>query len=321
MLVDVSKAISPSRHRREGPTADTEGAREFQRQYPVEARRYNWMQNQVLWPERDAAINPNKADLGDLDKITQHIKDFAKEVGADVVGVAEMDKNFVFKDTEAPPHSRVLAFGLAMKFDMMSDIGQNSQQEVHRVYFKMLDIAVRIAQYIGGFGYSAWAHPNAGELAHVPMAYLAGLGELGKHGSLINPEFGSSWRLALVSTDMPLVMDGPKDFGIDAMCDRCTVCTRFCPGEALAPEKQLVNGVLRWHVDTAKCEPYFQRLWGCKICLMVCPFNGRGAFKEGYKGIAKELAKAKDYVGYLPMLAQGTPEAAENLVLSKYLDK
>ncbi len=321
MLPDVSKAISPSRHRREGPTADTEGAREFQRQYPVEARRYNWMQNQVLWPERDAAINPNKADLGDLDKITQHIKDFAKEVGADVVGVAEMDKNFVFKDTEAPPHTRVLAFGLAMKFDMMADIGQNSQQEVHRVYFKMLDIAVRIAQYIGGFGYSAWAHPNAGELAHVPMAYLAGLGELGKHGSLINPEFGSSWRLALVSTDMPLVVDGPKDFGIDAMCERCTVCTRFCPGEALAPEKQLVNGVLRWHVDTAKCEPYFQRLWGCKICLMVCPLNGRGAFKEGYKVIAKQLAKAKDYVGYLPMLAQGTPEAAENLVLSKYLDQ
>ena len=179
-----------------------------------------------------------------------------------------------------------------MKYDSMADIGQASQTEVHRVYFKMLDIAVRIAQYIGGFGYSAWAHPNAGELAHVPMAYLAGLGELGKHGSLINPEFGSSWRLALVSTDMPLVVDGPKDYGIDAMCDRCTVCTRFCPGEALSPEKQEVNGVFRWHVDTAKCEPYFNRLWGCKICLMVCPFNGKGAFKAGYKGIAKELAQA-----------------------------
>ena len=319
MTIDISKATPPSRHRREGPALDSEGSREFQRQYPEEARRYNWMQNQVLWPSRDAAVNPNKADLGDLNAITEHIKDFAKEVGADVVGVAEMDPNFVFKDTETPPHTRVLAFGLAMKFDMMADIGQNSQREVHRVYFKMLDIAVRISQYIGGFGYSAWAHPNAGELAHVPMAYLAGLGELGKHGSLINPEFGSSWRLALVSTDMPLVVDGPKDFGIDAMCERCTVCTRFCPGEALSPEKQEVNGVFRWHVDTAKCEPYFNRLWGCKICLMVCPLNGRGAFKEGYKIIAKDLAKAKDYDGYLPILAEHTPEAKENLVLSKYL--
>ena len=140
-------------------------------------------------------------------------------------------------------------------------------------------------------------------------------------GSLINPEFGSSWRLALVSTDMPLIVDGPKDYGIDAMCDRCTVCTRFCPAEALSPEKQEVNGVFRWHVDTGKCQPYFNRLWGCKICLMVCPFNGRGAFKEGYKGIAKDLAQAKDYLGYLPKLAENTPDASSNLVLSKYLNK
>jgi hypothetical protein len=52
---------------------------------------------------------------------------------------------------------------------------------------------------------------------------------------------------------------------------------------------------------------------------MVCPFNGKGAFKAGYKGISKELAQAKDYSGYLPVLARNTPEAADNLVLSKYL--
>ena len=60
MIIDVSKAISPSRHRREGPAADTEGSREFQRQYPEQARRYNWIQNQVLWPEREAPVNPNR---------------------------------------------------------------------------------------------------------------------------------------------------------------------------------------------------------------------------------------------------------------------
>jgi hypothetical protein len=74
MITDVSKAIPPSRHRREGPAGDTEGSREFQRQYPEGARRYNWMQNQVLWPERSAAVNPNKTELGDLNQLTEHIK-------------------------------------------------------------------------------------------------------------------------------------------------------------------------------------------------------------------------------------------------------
>ena len=319
MLPDISKATNPRRHRREGPNADTEGAQEFQRQYPIEARRYNWIQNQVLWPMRHADVNPIKVDLGTPEELTEHIKNYVLEVGADDVGIAEMDPNFVFADAEMPAHTRVIAFGVAMKFDMMSDIGANSQREVHRVYFKMLDIGVRVAQYIGAFGYTATAHPNGGELAHIPFSYLAGLGELGKHGSLISPKFGSSWRLSLVSTDLPLLVDGPQDFGIDAMCDRCNVCTRFCPGDAIHPEKKEVNGVLRFHVDTPACEPYFQRLWGCKICLMVCPFNGRSVFKEGYRNIAKDLAQAKDYNGYLPMLAANTPNADSNLVLSKYL--
>lgn len=319
MLPDITKASNPKRYRREGPAGDTEGSREFQRQYPLEARRYNWVQNQVLWPLRHADVNPVKADLPDAAELTEHLKNYVLEVGADSVGIADMDRNFVFQDADLPDHSHVIAFSVAMKYDMMSDIGANSQREVHRVYFKMLDIGVRVAQYIGGFGYNATAHPNGGELAHIPFAYLAGLGELGKHGSLISPEFGSSWRLALVSTDLPLVADGPKDYGIDATCDRCNVCTRFCPGDAIKPEKKEVNGVLRWHVETPECEPFFNRLWGCKICLMVCPFNGRGIFKEGYRNIAKDLAKAKDYHGYLPMLASNTPNADTNQVLSKYM--
>ena len=34
-----------------------------------------------------------------------------------------------------------------------------------------------------------------------------------------------------------------------------------------------VNAVVRWHVDTVPCEPYFYELYDCKMCLMVCPFQ------------------------------------------------
>ncbi|MFQ6031031.1 MAG: hypothetical protein ACE5Q6_26500, partial [Dehalococcoidia bacterium] len=224
-------------------------------------------------------------------------------------------------DVEVLNHTRVIAFGVAMTYDVMADVGPSSQQEVHRVYHKMFDIGVRLAHYIGSMGYQARAHPNGGELAHIPYAYLAGLGELGKHGSLISPELGSSFRLSLVSTDLPLDVDGPQDYGIDAMCEVCNVCTRFCPAEAIHPEKQEVNGVLRWHVDTGACEPYFLQLWGCKICLMTCPFNGRSIFKEGYRGLSRDLVQAKDAKGIIKLFAERTADADQNEFLKAVQDQ
>jgi len=90
---------------------------------------------------------------------------------------------------------------------------------------------------------------------------------------------GSYFRLGAVSTDMPLIAGAPKDHGIDEVCQSCHMCTRFCPGQAIRPQNAEVNGVLRWYVDTPACEPYFHKLYGCKICLMVCPLNARGVFR------------------------------------------
>ena len=257
-------------------------------------------------------MNPAREEIKDPKAVTQHIKDLTLELGADTVGVALYDPQFTFTDSELPDHTRVIAYGVAMTYDVITDVGPDSQEEVHRVYYRLLDIGVRLAQYIGSMGYQARAHPNGGELAHIPYAYLAGLGELGKHGSLISPTLGSSFRLGLVSTDLPLEADGPQDYGIDSTCERCTVCTQFCPAEAIHEEKQLVNGVLRFHVDTGACEPYFLQLWGCKICLMVCAYNGRSIFKESYQPLGKDIARAKNAEGIIDLFASRAPEPSEN---------
>ena len=331
-LPDITNAQRPTRRRQGLPplkqtlvtedqvTPSEELAALWQRQYPPEARRFGWLQQQVLFPQRTAPVNPNRQEIQDPEALTEHIKEYARQLGADDVGVAEYVPDFTFADREALPHTRVIAFALAMKYDLMADIGPTSQQEVHRVYFKMLDIGVQLAQYIGSYGYSATAHPNGGELPHVPYGYLSGLGELGKHGSLISPRLGSSLRLSLVSTDLPLVVDGPQDYGIEDMCVHCNVCTRFCPGDAISPEKQTVKGVNRWYVDTEKCFPYFESLWGCKICLMVCPFNGRSISKESFKEIARDINRAKTKDGLLRVLAERTPQAPQNPVLVQFLE-
>jgi epoxyqueuosine reductase len=318
-IIDVVNAERPTRYLQDGSMGPQDESLAFRAQFPPAANKYGWLQREVLFPQRTAPVNPNKSEVTDWAALTEHIKEYAKSLGADDVGIADMNEDFTFTDRDPLPHTRVIAFAMNMKYDSMADIGQASQTEVHRVYFKMLDVSVQLARYIGGFGYQATGHPNQGEYAHVPFAYLAGLGELGKHGSLISPTLGSSIRLGLVSTDMPLVVDGPKDYGIDDMCTRCTVCTRFCPADAISPEKKVIKGVERFYVDTAACRPLFQHLWGCKICLMVCPFNGRGVFKEQYRVVAKDIAVAKEKHGYLKILAKRTPGADTNKILSEYL--
>ncbi len=150
----------------------------WDRQYPSMARRYNWIQNKIL--NRNASVEAEPVACTRTDRPrradARRSRNSPVELGADDVGIADYDPSFTFSDRDILPHSRVIAFALAMKYDLMADIGPASQEEVHRVYFKMLDIGVRLAQYIASFGYIATAHPNGGELAHIPYAYLAGLG-------------------------------------------------------------------------------------------------------------------------------------------------
>jgi epoxyqueuosine reductase QueG len=44
----------------------------------------------------------------------------------------------------------------------------------------------------------------------IPAALACGFGELGKHGSIINRDYGSSFRLSAVLTDLPFVPDAPQ---------------------------------------------------------------------------------------------------------------
>jgi epoxyqueuosine reductase len=104
----------------------------------------------------------------------------------------------------------------------------------------------------------------------------AGLGELGKHGSMIHRTLGSNFRLACVLTDAPLVPDHRDEFGASDFCSNCRVCADACPPDAIAAERHVVRGEVRWYVDFDKCLPYFNENLSCAICLAVCPFSRPG---------------------------------------------
>ncbi len=301
--VDLSTAERPTRKRLDGMRHPK--AKKFIERFPPAAKRHSFLRR-IQFENRVAPVNDKKTEITDPAAITSKLKEMALAMGIDAVGIAEWQPELAFSDAEDLGHQFVIVFAMTMRYDIMADIGPRSQDEVHRVYYSLDDIGVRIAQHIGAYGYSARMQPNNGEFPLPAYGQLSGIGELGKHGSLISMELGSSFRLCAVSTDMPLIADGPQDFGIDEICASCNVCKRFCPGGAIRSEKHTVNGVSRWHVDTPACEPYFYEMFGCKICLMVCPFNGRGHLKENFKPMAKDIREAKDAAGMLKLIEERT---------------
>lgn len=61
-------------------------------------------------------------------------------------------------------------------------------------------------------------------------ARLAGLGEVGRHGLFLTPEFGTRQRFAMLITDAELEPDAEKELHF---CDGCRDCVAMCPLGAL----------------------------------------------------------------------------------------
>jgi epoxyqueuosine reductase len=201
---------------------------------------------------------------------------------AELVGIAHTRPEWVYEEAETDlPH--VIVLGVAMDHARLSRVPSSAedpegQLEVCDQYNRGARVASWLAHWIRSRGYRSRAHcgPWVGALNLIPAALACGFGELGKHGSLINRQLGSSFRLAAVETDMPLVADVPDQFGADDFCTRCQVCADSCPPEAIFRNRQLVRGAVKWTVDFDKCIPYFDETYGCGICIAVCPWSTPG---------------------------------------------
>ncbi|HEX4311556.1 MAG TPA: 4Fe-4S dicluster domain-containing protein [Acidobacteriaceae bacterium] len=204
---------------------------------------------------------------------------FALDHEADAVGIAAMDPLYVFEGyTLDEPWVIVLA--LAHNYERLREVPSDETNgvgvcDVGDQYARGTRCSYALANWIRSQGYSARAFPgpSADALALIPPAIASGLGELGKHGSLISRHFGSGVRLAGVTTDMPLVATTPDRFGADEFCATCQICTNACPPSAISPEKQMVRGVERWYVDFDKCIPFFAEAASCGICIAECPWT------------------------------------------------
>ncbi len=225
---------------------------------------------------------------GNPKAMAQHIKETAYFLRADAVGICELPPYAVFT------HSRYggtpieldhkYAIGILVDQDWKTaaaftgnDWISNSMSFLS--YSASGFIACILAEYIRNLGYPARAHHAMNYQVVVPPILLwAGLGEMCRISDIVlNPFLGPRFKAAVVTTDLPLAIDKPIDFGLQDFCTKCSKCARECPSQAISPgDKIMYNGYERWQVNVQKCTSMRvgnQHGSGCGTCLKVCPWN------------------------------------------------
>jgi len=221
------------------------------------------------------------------------IQEAARGFDADDVGVAAWQPEWTYTDREQPTGQWVIVLAFDQSFDEMNKAPDlDTYVEVVRQYARAGATALHLTNWIREQGYQAEAKtgPMSEDVIMIPAAIAAGIGELGKHGSMIHPQMGSNFRLSMITTDMPLVADQQRTFGADDFCTSCQVCKNACPPDAIFNEKQMVRGNLKWYVDFDKCLPYFVDNQTCGICLAVCPWSRPGVAEN----LLTKMARKRD---------------------------
>jgi ferredoxin len=257
----------------------------------IQAYRAAWVK---IAPYRDGQVNPQRVAVDDPAAMTEQIKVKVRGLGANLIGICRLQPHMIDLGSEVE-HEFVIACCVAEDYEKVLGGPDDVEEEAMRTYAKCAELATELAKDIRAMGYPARAHHNGGsEVQAIPIFYQVGFGELGRHGSLINAEYGASFRPGFVTTDLPLVEDRPREFGVQDFCMNCNVCQRNCPGDAIPQDYVITHGVKRWLIDLEKCYPYSRlREEYCHLCVDVCPYN-----VKSHPDTYKTLMKQRKQVGY-----------------------
>lgn len=234
----------------------------------------------------DGEISAKKINVVPED-INKYIKNWSIKLGAIDVGITELKDYHLYSyrgrkgnygNKVELNHKFAIAFTVEMDYDAlksgpMAPIVMESAQQ----YIAAGAIGIQLAEFIRQLGYPARAHILGDYEVVCPLvAKDAGLGEIGRMGLLMTPKLGPRVRIAVVTTDIPLIVDKRKfDPTIVDFCNNCKKCAEVCPSNAISfDDKKDIEGVNRWQINQESCFNFWTIAGtDCGRCVSVCPYS------------------------------------------------
>ena len=241
---------------------------------------------------REGATRKSQASAAEH---TAELKRAGRFLGADAIGICDFDERWVY--THNYSRQKLTDKAMDLPDDMTHAVvivNEMDRATIETVpsalsgaatgqgYSRDIIAVLSITQYIRNLGYRAVASLNDTALS-IPLAIQAGLGQYGRHGLLITPEFGPRVRIAKIFTDLPLIADQPIDFGVTETCNICQRCSTACPVKAIPFDEpnferhdgvSHLKGVKKWTINAKQCFKFWANQGtDCSICIRVCPYN------------------------------------------------
>ena len=251
----------------------------------------------------------------DPEVMTRKIKAMAVYYGAPMVGIARLGEQHFYCRKGRPkedygrsisvPHPFGIVFAVPMDMDRINQApGLPVVVESSLSYVKVAIIGMLLSYYIRETGYEARNHMDGNYLV-VPnrVALDAGMGEFGRCGMLVTQDYGPAVRFAVVTTDLPLLPDKPRKFGLGTFCRICRNCAIECPVQALSEK----DDPREWKVKSEKCYKYWRTVGtDCSICIRACPFSQglasgfNGNFNDNPQAVGNIMKKFRGISGQRP---------------------
>jgi ferredoxin len=260
-----------------------------------EVRHYHELIYNEQIPRFHGEVAPTRHEFASPAEASAHIKARALELGADIVGICEIEPSDIYRGRSINERYAI-AVGQRMRYREFQTVpSREAAIECMRIYYSLGKVVIELADFIRSLGYSCEVEHPVGDsnLLHIPIALKAGFGELGRHGSIIHPKLGPLFRMGSVATSIPMEIDHPIDAGIARFCDSCRACRIYCPADAVPDERSPEAGKDhlgndRYLVDTGRCFPYFAEHYYCSACLPVCVYNHK-EWARDFEGFATKI--------------------------------
>ena len=206
------------------------------------------------------------------------LRNQARQIGMSTIGFAPYDERYTFaENVDEISGQNVIVCVLEQKWEPTQTLpGPVGEQTALSTNAEIIDMTARLATAMSEIGFRARAHSTEGVGVIHHYGIEAGLGQMGINGQLLTPEAGSRCRLAMITTNMPMVFIGPQDFGIPSICDECQACVRRCPAGAIPVKRSWHRGIEKSKLNLSRCFPLVAKVNGCSVCVKVCPIQRYG---------------------------------------------